>query len=168
MTGTSLNIYMSTSAYAPNSVGSNTLITPNFATNLGADNTLVYSAGPGTWVSSPGCTGPGPCPFDMVINLSTPFLYNPSRGFLMIYVHAAEENGNGLTGAFDVESFNPPGGPIADVNSVTAGFPPTGTVEFSSNIVQLGFTLATPEPASFALALCGLAALAAIRRRRFQ
>ncbi len=67
LTATSVSVYMSTSMYAPNTTGSNTLITPTFATNLGSNNTLVYSAGPGTLVSSPGCAGPGPCPFDMVI-----------------------------------------------------------------------------------------------------
>src|SRR5207302_1611705 len=40
-TVSSFAIHMSTSPYAPNSNGGNTLVTGNLATNLGPDNTLV-------------------------------------------------------------------------------------------------------------------------------
>ncbi len=78
----SLNTYMSTSAGPPNSAGANTLITPNFATNLVSNNTLAlfHWRMSTAWVAR----GLSPCPFDMVITLSTPFLYNPPQGFLMI------------------------------------------------------------------------------------
>jgi hypothetical protein len=160
---TSATIQMAVTRYAPNANGSNTLITPSFATNLGSNPTLVLSSGPGT-LSSPGCTGQGPCPFDLVINLSTPFLYNPSQGFLLIdsQINGFSEVG---TGEFDVESFSPPGGPIADVFSLTPGAT-TGTVELSDNVTQIGYTLVTPEPASLVLTLFGIGALAMLQRRR--
>ncbi|MEO7145876.1 MAG: PEP-CTERM sorting domain-containing protein [Bryobacteraceae bacterium] len=164
VTDTSFSIYFSTSPYAPNTSGGNTLITSTFANNLGPDNTLVLSGGPGTLWSSPGSTGPGPCPFDMVFTLSTPFLYNPSKGFLLIDSHFNGYTGVG-TGQFDVESFNSPGGSVAGVFNLTAGAT-TGAVQLSGNVVQFGYTLATPEPASWALILTGAAALGLVGRRR--
>lgn len=51
--------------------------------NVGADNTVVYS---GTLTLSSAFTGPvgGPKDFDVVINLMTPFLYDPTLGNLLI------------------------------------------------------------------------------------
>ncbi|HZT30123.1 MAG TPA: VPLPA-CTERM sorting domain-containing protein [Bryobacteraceae bacterium] len=164
VTDTSFSVYMSTSPYAPNSNNGNTLITSTFASNVGPDNTLVLSGGPGTLWSSPGCAGPGPCPFDMAFTLSTPFLYNPSQGFLLLEFQATGLNGvSGANGAFDVESFSSPGGSVASVFSLTTGST-TGTVQLSGNVVQFGYTL-VPEPASCALLLGGLGALAAMRRK---
>jgi hypothetical protein len=45
-----------------NTNAGNTLITDTFATNLGPDNTLVYSV----TLSGPGCAGPSARPFDLV------------------------------------------------------------------------------------------------------
>jgi hypothetical protein len=61
-TDNSVAIYLSTSPFAPNTnAPGNVLITSDYAANKGPDNTLVYSAGPGTLLSSPGCASPGPC-----------------------------------------------------------------------------------------------------------
>src|SRR5207342_579260 len=77
-----LTINLSTSGLYPNTENFKTLMSTTFASNIGSDNTLVFS-GPKT-LNSPGCAGPSPCPFDIVIPLSTPFVYNPAAGGLLI------------------------------------------------------------------------------------
>ena len=163
LTDTSASVFMSTSPFAPNTVGGNTLITSTFANNFGADKTLVLSKGSGTLTTSPGCTGPGPCPFDMIFMLSTPFLYNPADGSLLLDFQLRGLSGVG-NGAFDVESFSAPGGSVATVDGTLGSS--TGNVGFGGNILQIGYTLATPEPASSALLFSGLGLLMTISRRR--
>jgi hypothetical protein len=162
-TVTSFSISMSTSPYAPNTNAGNTLITPAFAANRGPDNTVVLSGGAGVLWSSQGCTVSVTCPFDIVFTLSTPFLYDPSKGFLLLDTEITGYNGVG-TGELDVQRYDPPGGVVAGVTPISAGSQ-TGIVELDGNIVQLGFTVVTPEPASCALMLGGLGVLMAIRRR---
>jgi hypothetical protein len=160
---TSLSVHISTSQFAPNSNGGNTLITPTFADNIGPDNALVLASGPGT-LFSPGCTGVGPCPFDIVFTLNTPFLYNPSKGFLLVDFRANGLIGVG-TGQFDVEGLFPPGGgPVASVSGLAGST--TGNVDLSGNIVRFGYVLVTPEPGSLALMLIGVVAFAVRQRRR--
>ncbi|MCC6265016.1 MAG: PEP-CTERM sorting domain-containing protein [Bryobacterales bacterium] len=153
----SVLMYASTSPYAPNSLPGNTLITDTFATNLGPDNTLVYS-GPVS-ASSPGCAGPDVCPFDLVFNFDTPFLYNPNAGFLLFDLFLTDVGG---TGALDAREFSSPGGAMASLVGALDGT--TGKVFLDGNITQLTFE-AVPEPASGALLLGGLATLALWRRR---
>src|SRR4030081_817259 len=112
LASTSLMVHLSTSSFAPNTSGGNILITGTFANNLGPDNTLVYS-GP-LAISSPGCAaGPSACPFDMVLPFTTPFLYDPTKGFLLLDLQVADFTGQG---SLDAESFFfPPGGSVASV-----------------------------------------------------
>jgi hypothetical protein len=152
----SFTIHLSTSQYAPNSVGGNTLITSNYAANVGADNTQVLS-GAGTsltFFNSPGCAS-GPCPFDMVFNLTTPFLYNPQQGFLLLDAKFTNWQGSG---ELDGELYNSPGGAVAIVDS-------SDTVKMGGDVVEIGFT-PVPEPASFALLATGLAAVTGMIRRK--
>jgi hypothetical protein len=60
-------------------------LSPTFANNVGFDDTVVFS-GPLTISSQ--FTGPpnGPKDFDIIIPLSTPFLYNPAAGNLLLAV----------------------------------------------------------------------------------
>jgi hypothetical protein len=154
-TDTSFALYMSTTPVSPSTISA------TFAANRGSDYTLVASAGPGTLWSSPGCAGPGPCPFDIVFTLSTPFLYSKSRGFFLTDLFVTSYNGVG-TGQFDVENYlvNPL---VGEVFSSTGS--PTGQVEFSDNVTRIGFT-SVPEPATWTLMLCSLGVLAALRRGR--
>src|SRR6202035_4386677 len=159
VTATSINVHLSTSSFAPNTNLGNTLITDTFATNLGPDNTLVYS-GP-LALTSPGCAGPSVCPFDLVLTFTTPFLYNPNQGFLLLDLQVASITGSGN---LDAESFSfPPGGSVASVFGTSATM---GTVETNGDIMRFRYTLATPEPASCLLMLGGLAGLVAMRLRR--
>lgn len=155
----SVDIYASTTPYAPNSNGGNQLITDTFSTNLGADNTLVLSAN-SLALSSPGCAGPFACPFDLVFAFNSPFLYDPTKGFLLLDLHLTGISG---TGDLDARNFSAPGGAIASL----VGRPndPTGFVEFGGDITQFTFET-VPEPASGVLLLGGLAALLLLRRRR--
>lgn len=152
-----VEMYASTTPYAPNSLPGNTLITDTFAANLGPDNTLVYS-GP-VAITSPGCAGPGVCPFDLVFNLDTPFLYNPWEGFLLFDFFLTDVGG---TGALDAREFTSPGGSMASLVGALDGT--TGKVFLDGTIVQFTYE-EVPEPASATLLLGGLAAL--ILRRRW-
>jgi hypothetical protein len=153
-----LNLYLSTSPKFPNGNASG-LMSVTFADNIGPDNTLVYS-GPVTF-TSPGCAGPGVCPFDLNILFTVPFLYNPAQGRLLLDFHLT-----GFTtvmGTLDAVSFSSPGGSVASVNGQLDAA--VGAFNFSGDIVQLGFT-AVPEPASWVLLLTGALALAVIVPRR--
>ena len=62
-----------------------TTLSPTYAANFGPTQTTVYS---GALPLSSAVTGPagGPKDFDIVINLQTPFFYNPAQGNLLIEV----------------------------------------------------------------------------------
>jgi len=67
---------------------STTTVTPatlstTFADNTGSRVTTVFNGE--LTLSAPDC-GIEPCPFDIMINLQTPFNYNPSRGNLLLDV----------------------------------------------------------------------------------
>ncbi len=158
LSATALSIYASTTQYAPFSGGGNQLLTDTFTTNLGADNTLVYSESPLT-LSSPGCAGPAVCPFDLVFAFATPFLYDPTQGFLLLDLHMT---GLSSTGALEAREFNAPGGSIATLLGALDS--PTGEfLDLGGDITQ--FTLeAVPEPSSGVLLLGGLGALLLPRR----
>jgi hypothetical protein len=156
----SASFSLSTTPYAPNNGGSNTLLTDTFATNLGPDNTVVYS-GPVSLVS-PGCTT-SVCPFDIVVSFTTPFLYNPSQGKLLLYLQAT-----GFTateGSLDAESFNfPPGGSVASLFGASGDV--SDTVNTAGDIVQFGYTLVpSPEPGTLMPAFVALLACVALLSR---
>jgi len=77
---TDIQIDLSTTSKAPDG------LSPAFANNVGADDTVVF--GRGALALSSQFTGPvgGPKDFDIVINLTTPFLYNPAAGNLLLDV----------------------------------------------------------------------------------
>ena len=136
----------------------------SFSDNVGADDTIVRS---GALTLSSAVTGPagGPKDFDIVVNLTTPFLYNPANGNLLLDIRkfSAEntnqvfdaEDGSGQSSrnvSTDVNGNFPtiPGGSIALVTQFT--FQPAGSV---------------PEPGSAALlAGIGVAGIGVFLRRR--
>jgi hypothetical protein len=132
---TNLAIYLSTSPLFPNTDNGRTLMSATYASNVGPDNTLVYS-GPGS-LTSPGCAGPSPCPFDEVLTLSTPFFYNPALGSLLVDLQYT--GFTATTGSLDGAQFPyPPGGAVARVaGSLSAA---TGTLATISHVLQFGYT----------------------------
>jgi hypothetical protein len=124
-----LAISLSTSPLFPNTDNGRTLMSTTFINNVGPDNTLVFS-GPKT-VTSPGCAGPSPCPFDVVIPLTTPFFYNSALGSLL--VDFQETGFTSTAGSLDYALFpSPPGGGVGTVSGTLSGasgsFSPAGLV----------------------------------------
>jgi hypothetical protein len=138
----------------------------NFATNVGADNTTVYGDADGEPLSlSSSFTGPagGPKDFDIIINLTTPFLYNPTLGNLLLDVRNFS---GGTTTAFDVQ--NAAGDSIARVYTQTSGVnSPIADTGNTAGLVTRFTTAAVPEPGTMALFGSGVLALVfTVRRRR--
>jgi hypothetical protein len=155
---TSLNLYLSTSPKFPNTGGP--LMSETFADNVGPDNTLVFSGR--FTAASPGCAGPAVCPFDININFTTPFLYNPTQGRLLLDLKVAGYSG--VDGDVDAVSFTGPSG--GSVANVTGGLnDSTGRFGFDGDIVQLRYT-AVPEPAPGVLVFEAAVALTLMRRHR--
>jgi hypothetical protein len=135
LTIANLTVNLSTSPLYPNREYGAPLMSTTFANNIGSDNTLVFS-GPKN-VSSPGCAGPSPCPFDVVIPLSTPFVYNPAAGTLLVDIQAT--GFNATAGSFDDALFAyPPGGGVASVSGALGSA--TGIFAPSGHVMQVGYT----------------------------
>lgn len=155
----SIRFSLSTTAFGPNSLST------TFANNLGADNTIVYN-GPLT-MNSANTAGPGNTrAFDVVVNLQTPFLYNPANGHLLLDVLNSSPEDHSFQILLDAESnagngfvsrvFGPPGNPGAL----------TGSADPNGFVVQ--FTAAVPEPASLALIGTALIGASGVFWRRRQ
>ncbi len=130
-----------------------------FADNVGPDDAVVFS-GPYS-VSTANLPGPGNTKqFDLVLTLTTPFLYNPSQGNLLIDNFVASCTFDNLTQ--DSVSNNPyvtsMGAFGADpaIGIVQAGFGPVNEFIFQS----------VPEPSTVTLLGIGATMLAAVARRR--
>ena len=136
-------------------------LSATYANNVGANNTVVKS---GALTLSSAFTGPanGPKNFDIIINLTTPFLYTPGTNLLLDVRNFA----GGLTTQFDAD-LNSTGSRVFNTdNNVNAA---SGTPDSSALVTRFTFSnAAVPEPGSVAL-LAGLGvtgSLFAIRRLR--
>ena len=108
-----------------------------FADNVGPDETVVFD---GVWTVSSTTAGGAPYPFEMVLQLTTPFVYDPSEGNLLLEhqcfsttiptVDAAGNDGDGLARAYNLN---------LDPNGSTASVVDTG-----GEIIQFEYTLAGP------------------------
>jgi hypothetical protein len=153
-----VQISLSTTANGPNA------LSPVFANNLGGDNAVVYSGS--LTLSSANTAGPGNTrAFDVVIDLQTPFSYNPAGGHLLLDVLNSSPEDHSFQIVLDAENNLANGfvsrvfGPAGDPGATSGSTDPNGFVT--------RFTAAAvPEPAT--LALVGVAgfAAAAWRRRR--
>lgn len=162
-----VDIYLSTTQYFPNlNGGAANLLTNNFATNLGPDNTHVYSGSISFSGQACNVNGTTPCSFDYVVNFTTPFLYNPTSGRLLMdfFVSGFNDNQQGAFDAVDFSNLPNPYGSVAGIIGFANS--PTGDFSASGDITRFGYTLVTPEPASLTLVLSGLGLAARMRRRR--
>jgi hypothetical protein len=78
----STKITLSTTQAYPNTFNGHTLPSSTYINNVGPDATTVFNGAVSG--SSPGCSGAGPCPFDLVISFTTPFTYDPTKGRLLV------------------------------------------------------------------------------------
>lgn len=139
-------------------------LSSTFASNTGADNTLVYSGS--LTLSSTNAAGPGNTHvFDIAIHLQTPFTYNPANGNLLLDV----DNLSGANAAINLDFFdavNTAGDPVSRVWG-TEGQPnaTTGTVDTIGLITRFDTVAAVPEPGTILFAGLGMAGLLAWRKR---
>ncbi len=136
-------------------------LSSTYADNVGADDTVVFVRGALTLSSA--FTGPpdGPKDFDIIITLTTPFLYNPALGNLLLDVR---NYGGGTTTFFDAVFTTGDGVSRVYNQDVNSG---TGSTDTEGLVT--GFVI-VPEPSSAALSLAGggtlLAWFGVCRRRR--
>lgn len=131
------DFYLSTSPNWPNSTG-HPLLSTTFANNVGSDNTLVFSGS--LTISAPACNPPGPCPFGSNIVFTTPFLYHPYLGPLLIDQQDTSFGGPGATGEVDKEDCSVTS---CVLNTVSGNLEsPTGPeVNDSGSILQITYTM---------------------------
>jgi hypothetical protein len=159
----SIRIDLSTTSAAPDALSS------TFASNVGANDTIVYGGLTGAPLTlSSANTGPagGPKDFDIVINLSSPFFYDPTLGNLLLDVR---NFGGGMTTFFDAE--NTAGDSVSRVGTLAGGNGNSATADLNDTlglVTQFTF-VAVPEPATLALVVVGfliIATRAAYAKRR--
>lgn len=139
----SIQIDLSTTLAAPDGLSG------TFASNVGLDDTMVFS---GSLNLSSAFTGPsgGPKAFDIIVNLTTPFLYNPSLGNLLLDVRNLSGEPTGLAGEFDSQfTLGDP------VSRTFGGIASTTASAADSEGLVTQFTI-IPEPSTIGLLAIGL------------
>ena len=132
--------------------GGENSLSGTFADNIGPDDSVAYARGPMT--INPG--GPGAPGFNVTINLTTPFLYHPALGNLLMDIRYYQgPDGSVAPGPFDASTTSGDG--ISRVYAFSVGSN-TGTSD-TIGLVTAFMVDPIPEPGSGSLCLLGLAAL---------
>lgn len=135
-----------------------------FANNLGADNTTVFGTAPLSISSAFAGPAGGPMAFDIHIEFTTSFLYNPANGNLLLDVR---NFGAGSTSQFDAEN---PGGVMSRISTFDSGGG-SATADFADGlglVTQFDVSQGVPEPSTGLLmggALAGVFLIGRARRR---
>ena len=117
----SLQINLSTTSKAPDALSS------TFATNVGADDTVVFPAASVQFSTSVASPADGPQAFDLVITFPTPFHYDPSKGNLLVDIRNASGATHDPPNDQEIDAVSTGGDSISrvynlgDVNAATAG-----------------------------------------------
>ncbi len=153
----SLQINLSTTAATPDSLST------TFANNVGANDKIVFGPAPFLFSSALGPM-PGPKPFDVVVPLTSPFLYKPSAGNLLLDIRSVGGNT-----AISLDAQDTTGDSIGrqyssvvngNLNSLTSN-----TLRPSLGLVTR-FTTIVPEPIAAQLAVVGISLATCLARRR--
>lgn len=140
-----LQISLSTTPSSPDGLSA------NFADNVGADDTIVYDGPLSLSSAAHSSSFTGPMEFDIAIVFSTPFLYDPSQGDLLLDVR---NYGGGSTTFFDAvfESGDSTSraitNTVGDVNSTTASWIDSGGL-----VTNFTYTPADAPPTSLLVAI---------------
>jgi len=110
-----------------------------FADNLGTNRTLVFD-GKLNWITK-NLSGPGNTrQFDVVFPFSTPFLYDPARGNLLL---ETQLSGNGASITFDTVMEDPT---VKKIVNITSSNATTASFESPAQVTQ--FTFESPPLAT--------------------
>ena len=152
-TYTNVQIAVSTTAASESS------LSPVFAQNVGVDATIIFS-GTLTW-GAPHAGGSGPQAWNLVLNATAPFIYDPSRGNLLFDYQGDLSMG----GLGPLDAWRLVGDGTASV--FAAPNAATGTVDTIGLTTLLAFTL-VPEPGTYFLVLlgAGMLSLVCVRARK--
>ena len=98
----SMKITLSTTHAHPNTANGHALPSLTYADNVGPDAKTVFDGAVAG--SSPGCSGPSPCPFDIAIAFTIPFSYDPEIGRLLVDLVTVASTG-ATSGSVDAVRF---------------------------------------------------------------
>ncbi|NOS71547.1 MAG: hypothetical protein HOP33_16680 [Verrucomicrobia bacterium] len=165
-----IQINLSTTSFGENPSSGNpgpfdNYLRREFADNVGWDDTIVYARGA---LTLSGTGGGAPNPFDVLINLTTPFTYNPANGNLLLDVR----NYGGGTSTFFDGTFGSGDG-MSRVMSIPYEFSPglgvnSGQANYwdTLGLVTQFIYQPVPEPTSSVFCRVGLAVFLCFKIRQ--